>query len=117
MKTIHEIKRFLKSEFGISVRGNSSTGKGQWQGVYIPNDRSVSHLQPLQYNQPPFPPEFRNFCLRTIYPTSPGLCLQTSGGNVSGYMLSLHAHEWEIVINGWAEAKKQYAAGGLTFNK
>lgn len=99
MKTTHEIKRFLKEKFGVTTRGQTNSGKGQWQGFYIPSDRSPENLHKLVYTQPPFPEDFRKFCIKVVYPNSLTLQAQSSAGNISAYSISMQAPEWEPVIN------------------
>jgi hypothetical protein len=98
MKTIREIKQFCKTVLGCTVKGNTSSGKGKWQSVYIPSDRLPNNPHILQYSLPPFPEDFRRLCIRTIYPDSPTLHNQNSAGNVNPYSIAMYPHEWETVI-------------------
>lgn len=97
MKTTHEIKRFFKEKFGLKVVGNTSSGRARWQGFRIRPEPSKSHLDPLVYKSQ-FPADFRQLCIRTVYPTSPTLQQQTSAGNIMGHSIAMLPHEWETVI-------------------
>lgn len=104
MKTTTEIKQFCKNVLGCSVRGNTSAGKQHWQGVWISPDKGPHFTSPLVYTKPPFPEDFRNLCIRTIYPTSPTLHNQVSAGNVGPYSIAMLPNEWETVIATYVKA-------------
>jgi len=100
MKTTNEIKKWLKENLGVTVKGNTSAGRAHWQSFYVPCDR-LPNPHVLQYSLPEFPPEFRKLCIRTVYPTSPTLHTQTSAGNIEKYRLAMHPAEWELVMTNW----------------
>jgi hypothetical protein len=97
MKTTTEIKQFCKNVLGIKVRGNTSAGKQHWQGVYISPNPSNRFEDPLTFPAI-FPEDFRRLCLQTVYPDSPVLRNQVSGGNITAYSIAMLPHEWETVI-------------------
>src|SRR5437870_4819469 len=101
MKTTNEIKKWLKTKLGLIVKGHTGTGKGQWQSFYVPHDPNTNHMEPLKYSLPMFPPEFRQMCIRIVYPTSPTLHTQTSVNNIDGRHVDMRAPEWEQAIAEW----------------
>ena len=105
MKTTTEIKQFCKNVLGCSVFGGTSSGKGHWQWVRIPPDRSENFRAPIQWSKTPFPVDFRQLCIRTVYPNSPTLHAQTSAGNIGPYSISMYPHEWETVMSEYELSK------------
>lgn len=97
MKTTNEIKRFFKDKFNLKVVGNTSSGRGQWQSFRIRPEPCDDVRAPLVYKSE-FPVEFRQRCIRAVYPDHPQLCAQTTAGNVMTHSIALRADQWEQVI-------------------
>ena len=97
MKTTTEIKQFFRTVMGIKVRAHTSAGKQHYQSVYIPPNPNPDFRAPLTWPAQ-FPEDFRRLCLKTIYPDSPTMCNQVSGGNVSADRIAMTPQEWETVI-------------------
>ena len=101
MKSTKEIKNFLK-EMGLTVRGNTGTGKSKWQSFHVPSDIiPISQLQVMKFSLPEFPVEFRKLCIRTVYPDSETLYSQDTAGNVGKYSIAMLPHQWEHVMAVW----------------
>ena len=105
MKTAHELKRFFKENFGITVKANTGTAKSKWQHVYISCDHTEALHGKLTYSSQPFPEDFRKLCIKVVYPTSESLQSQSSVGNITAYGISLVASQWETVISEWNNNK------------
>jgi hypothetical protein len=105
MRTTNEIKKWLKTKLGVTARGNTSTGRGQWQGFWVPSDRFDEHgqrlIHTLRYSLPEFPIEFRRLCLQTIYGMDFVIHERVTAGNVSLYSVSMSAPQWDVVIAEW----------------
>lgn len=93
-----EIKKALKTKFGLSVRVRSSSGKAGWIEAWIPSEPYVNVRDPLVYKSE-FPVEFRQRCLEHVYPNSPEVNTRTEAGNVRAHMIALLAHEWAAVLS------------------
>ena len=100
MKSTNEIKKFLKEALGVTVKGNTSSGKQHWQGFYVPCDKNVS-VHVLQYSLPEFPVEFRRLCLRTIYGDKFEIHPLACAGNVGRYSIAMVPSQWETVMVEW----------------
>ena len=85
---------------GLTVKGNTSAGKGKWQSFHVPCDR-LPNSHALQYSLPEFPVEFRRLCLRTIYGDKFEIRPSACAGNVGQYSVAMYPHEWEHVMALW----------------
>ena len=100
MITAVQLKRFFKNKFGIPVRANAPHGhqrNGKKVQTYISvriapdppkNGKHWVGNEPMVHSYT-FPPELRNQCLRIIYPNSPTMHEQTSGGNISSINMAM----------------------------
>lgn len=104
MKTTNEIKKWLKTKLGLTVKGHTSSGRGQWQSFHVPSDKSENHMAPLKYSLPMFPPEFTNMCIKIVYPATPSLHTQTTVNNIDGRHVDMRAPQWEQAIAQWEAA-------------
>ncbi len=100
MKTTNEIKKWLKENLGVTVKGNTSSGKSQWQSFHVPCDR-LPNPHALQYSLPEFPVKFRHFCLRTIYGDKFEIHPLACAGNVGRYSIAMVPSQWETVMTSW----------------
>ena len=97
----NQIKNYLKGLGHSTVRVRTIPGKSQWIHAWIPSDRGNPMV--LTYSQQPFSFEFRRESIRTVYgdDTVNNMPLnQASYGNISGYSISMQAHQWAALING-----------------
>jgi hypothetical protein len=103
MKTTNEIKKWLKTKLGLTVKGNTSSGKSQWQCFRVPPDKdnNFAGMAPLKYSLPMFPPEFCQMCIKIVYPNSPTLHTQTRVNNIDARHVDMLPHEWEAAIVEW----------------
>jgi len=101
MKTTNEIKKWIKKNLGVTAKGNTSAGKSKWQSFRVPPDPSTNHMEPLKYSSPMFPAEFRQLCIRIVYPNHPSLHVQTSVNNIDARHVDMLPHEWEQAMMEW----------------
>lgn len=101
MKTTNEIKKWLKENLGLTVKGNTLAGRGQWQCLRIPPDSESIRAGSLTYSLPMFPPEFTQMCIKIVYPNSPELHQQTSVNNIDRRHVDMQAPDWDAAIAEW----------------
>ena len=110
MKSTNEIKKWLKENLGVTVKGNTSAGRQHWQSFHVPCDR-LPNPHVLQYSLPEFPVEFRRLCLRTIYGDKFEIHPLACAGNVGRYRVAMVPHEWEKVMELWPQIRELSALG------
>lgn len=104
MKSTNEIKKWLKENLGVISKGNTSSGKSQWQSFHVPCDH-LPNPHVLQYSLPEFPVEFRRLCLRVIYGDKFEIHSLACAGNVGRYSVAMMPAQWEQVIAEWPAVK------------
>ncbi len=104
MRTTNQIKKWLKENVGVTVKGNTSSGRSQWQSFRVPCD-NLPNPHVLQYSLPEFPVEFRRLCLRTIYGDKFEIHPLACAGNIGRYSVAMVPVQWEQVIAEWPAVK------------
>ena len=99
MKTAAELKRFFKEKLNVTgIRVRTIPCKAKWMQVWIPSERNVGDA--LVYKQT-IPLEFRELCLRIIYPHNLELSKGGNAGNVNGHNISMVPVEWDKALAEW----------------
>jgi len=94
--TSKEVKKFFKDNFpDLKLRVHTIPCKAKWIQVWIRYEKQEGNG--LVYTQS-FDEKFRRICMKVVYPNSPVLCAQETGGNIKLHSISMLPDEWASAI-------------------
>lgn len=85
------VKKFIKGNLNVEARVTTTQTKNRWITAWISSEQGS------------FPPEFRQKCIKAVYPNSPNLHTQTAAGNIAANSIAMRPMEWAKVIEANAE--------------